>query len=148
MRRSIGTMLVVVFVSTLAFAAAPQGRNGGHDRGRHEGWAKHQDQDRNEHRSWDFEHERVVVGRPFPRGRFQGVGRPFVFRRVDFHARQVILADRSTWIVAPYDLELCRDWRWDRDKVVVYDDDVHSGWYVLFNTRLGRNVHVEYFGVG
>jgi hypothetical protein len=31
--------------------------------------------------------------------------------------------------------------------VYVYDDDHHSGWYLLFNARLGRTVHVEYFGV-
>ena len=148
MRKLIGTTLLLMLASTLAFAAAPQGRKGDHDRGRHEGWAKHSDEDRDRHRDWDFEHERVIVSHPFPRGRFPGAGRSFVFRTVDFRTRRVILADRSAWIVAPYDLELCRDWRWDRDTVVVYDDDVHPGWYVLFNTRLGSHVHVEYFGVG
>jgi hypothetical protein len=48
--------------------------------------------------------------------------------------------------MAPYDRDRCRDWRWDRDDVYVYDDDAHPGWYLLFNARLGRYVHVEYFG--
>jgi hypothetical protein len=148
MSKLLGTTLVFLLTSTLVFAAPPQGRHGGHDRGLHKGWEKHHDQDRNEHRNWDFERERWVAGRPFPHGRFRGVGGTFVFRTVDFPARRVILADRSAWIVAPYDIDRCRDWRWDRDRVVVYDDDVHPGWYVLFNTRLGSHVHVEYFGVG
>jgi len=25
--------------------------------------------------------------------------------------------------------------------------DLHPGWYVLFNSRLGRSVHVEFFGM-
>jgi len=29
----------------------------------------------------------------------------------------------------------------------VYDDDRHPGWYLLFNARLGRYVHVEFFGM-
>src|SRR6266481_5916672 len=41
----------------------------------------------------------------------------------------------------------CRDWEWERDRVYVYDDDHHPGWYLLFNARLGRYVHVEYFGL-
>jgi hypothetical protein len=148
MRKFMNAAFVLILASTLALAAAPQGRNGGHDRGRHEGWEKHHDQDRNEHRDWDFEHERSFEGQPFPHGRFQGVGRSFALRAFDFHFRRAILADRSAWMVAPYDLERCRDWRWDRDRVVVYDDDLHPGWYVLFNTRLGSHVHVEYFGAG
>src|SRR6266404_2215526 len=38
------------------------------------------------------------------------------------------------------------NWDSDRDRVYVYDDDHHPGWYLLFNARLGRYVHVEYFG--
>ena len=46
-----------------------------------------------------------------------------------------------------YDLNRCRDWQWDRDQVYVYDDDHHPGWYLLFNSRLGGYVHVEFSGV-
>jgi hypothetical protein len=148
MRKRMGIAALIVLSSIVALAAAPQGRNGGHDRGRHEGWAKHHDQDRDSHRDWDFEQQRVMVGHAYPRGRFVGVGRSFGFRAADLHARRVILSDRSMWIVAPYDIDSCRDWEWDRDRVVVYDDDLHPGWYVLLNTRLGRHIHVEYFGIG
>jgi len=58
----------------------------------------------------------------------------------------IILYDQSNWVVAPYDVPRCRDWEWDRDRVYVYDDYDHPGWYVLFNSRLGRSVHVEFFG--
>jgi hypothetical protein len=54
---------------------------------------------------------------------------------------------RANWVVAPYDLDRCRDWQWERDQVYVYDDDHHPGWYLLFNSRLGRYVHVEFSGV-
>ena len=148
MRTFIRAAVVFTLGSTLALAASAQGRGQSHDRGRHVGWAKHHDQDLQGHRDWNFEHERIVVGRPFPYGRFPGVGGSFAFRTIDLPARRVVLADQSTWIVAPYDLERCRDWRWDRDTVVVYDDDVHSGWYVLFNARTGNYAHVEFLGVG
>jgi hypothetical protein len=36
---------------------------------------------------------------------------------------------------------------WDHDRVYVYDDDRNPGWYVFFNSRLGRYVHVEFFGM-
>jgi len=55
-------------------------------------------------------------------------------------------AEIAATIVTDYDLARCRDWAWDRDEVYVYDDDHHPGWYLLFNSRLGRYVHVEYFG--
>lgn len=47
----------------------------------------------------------------------------------------------------PYDIPRCRDWEWDRDRFYVYDDARHPGWYVLINSRLGRSVHVEFFGM-
>ena len=67
--------------------------------------------------------------------------------RVDYRTRHVFLYDNSDWVVASYDVDHCRDWEWERDRVYVYDDDHHPGWYLLFNARLGRYVHVEYFGV-
>src|SRR6266850_1286288 len=90
-------------------------------------------QDRNEHRDRDNRHDHVRS--------------EFIARRMDFRTRRVVLYDNSNWVVASYDLDRCRDWEWDRDRVYVYDDDHHPGWYLLFNARLGRTVHVEYFGV-
>jgi hypothetical protein len=116
-----------------------------HDNGKHKGWYKHGDRD--DYRDWNDDHDRIRPGRAYPYGRYEGVKRSFVSVSIDYHTRRVVLYDRSNWVVAPYDIDRCRDWRWDRDEVFVYDDDHHPGWYLLFNGRLGRYVHVEYFGV-
>jgi hypothetical protein len=118
-------------------------RDDRHDNGKHKGW----DNPNNPHyRDWDAEHARVEPGRRYPRGRYPDVRQKYVAVRIDYRTRRVVLFDRSTWVVADYDLQRCRDWAWDRDEVYVYDDDHHPGWYVLFNARLGRYVHVEYYG--
>jgi hypothetical protein len=114
-----------------------------HDNGKHKGW----DNPHNPHANWDSEHERIQPGRSYPHGRYEHVREVFVARRIDYGTRRVVLYDNSNWVVANYDLDRCRDWEWDRDRVYVYDDDHHPGWYLLFNARLGRYVHVEYFGV-
>jgi hypothetical protein len=92
------------------------------DRGLHKGWYKH--------------------------GRYKDVRHVWKIRTFEVRSRRVILVDRSTWVIASYDIPHCRDWAWDRDEVYVYDDDRHPGWYLLFNARLGRSVHVEFFGLG
>jgi hypothetical protein len=120
-------------------------RDDHHDNGKHKGWYKHGDRD--DYRDWDDDHDRIRPGRAYPYGRYEGVKHSFVSVSIDYRARRVVLYDRSNWVVAPYDIDRCRDWRWDRDEVFVYDDDHHPGWYLLFNGRLGRYVHVEYFGV-
>ena len=121
-----------------------EGKN--HDNGRHEGWDRHRDQVREDHSEWDYEHERMHPGERGAHGEYVVVKKTIVLRGYDRESRRVILNDHSNWIIASHDLERCRDWRWDRDSVYVYADEVHPGWYVLFNARLGRFVHVEYFG--
>lgn len=116
-----------------------------HDNGKHKGWEKQEA--RADYRNWDHEHDRIVPGRAYPRGHYEHVREVFVARSIDYHTRNVVLYDRSNWVVASYDLDRCRDWQWDRDQVYVYDDDHHPGWYLLFNARLGRYVHVEFSGV-
>jgi len=120
-------------------------RDDHHDNGKHKGEYKHGDRD--DYRNWNDDHDRIRPGRRYAYGRYENVKRSFVSVSIDYRTRRVVLYDRSNWVVAPYDIDRCRDWRWDRDDVFVYDDDHHPGWYLLFNARLGRYVHVEYFGV-
>jgi hypothetical protein len=112
-----------------------------HDNGKHKGWYKHHDRD---YRDWDYDGERVRGYYPY--GHYPYTRHDIVVRGFDPRTRHMILYDQSNWVVAPYDVPRCRDWEWDRDRVYVYDDDYHPGWYVLFNSRLGRSVHVEFFG--
>lgn len=169
MRKIITGALFMALAGTLAVAAPRQdrddhrGRDDKHDNGKHEGRDKHGGDDGDRHdngnhrgwdnshnphyRDWDSDHDRIRPGRAYPYGRYEHVRGEFIARRMDFRTRRVVLYDNSNWVVASYDLDRCRDWEWERDRVYVYDDDHHPGWYLLFNARLGRYVHVEYFGV-
>lgn len=163
MRKLIASAAMMALAGTLAIANPRQDRNDHHDNGKHKGQDKHGDGDQgdhhdngkhkgwdnphNPHANWDYDHDRIKPGRAYPYGRYEHVRGEFIARRIDFRTRRVVLYDNSNWVVASYDLDRCRDWEWDRDQVYVYDDDHHPGWYLLFNARLGRYVHVEYFGV-
>jgi len=136
MRKIIAGTLFMALAGTLAVAAPRQDRDDHRDR-----------DDRHDYRDWDQDHDRIRPGRVYPYGRYDHVRAVFVARRIDYRTRRVVLYDNSNWVVASYDLNRCRDWEWDSDRVYVYDDDHHPGWYLLFNARLGRTVHVEYFGV-
>jgi Ni/Co efflux regulator RcnB len=167
MRRFIFGAVLLVLAGSLAATSLAQDRDRDdrHDNGKHKGWDKHGDDDRgdrhdngrhkgwekqeirDEHRDWDADRDRFHPGHAYPYGRYEHVRSVFIARRMDFRTRRVVLYDNSNWVVAAYDLDRCRDWAWDRDEVYVYDDDHHPGWYLLFNARLGRYVHVEYFGL-
>ncbi len=164
------SVLSAFLIMALAATASPvrshaqdRGRDDHHDNGKHKGWEKHEDRDddrhdrdrhedrdhdhdRDRYRDWDYDHARVVPGHAYFHGRYPDVRHQFVAVAIDYHTRHVQLFDHSTWVVADYDVARCRDWAWNRDEVYVYDDDHHPGWYLLFNARLGRYVHVEYFG--
>jgi hypothetical protein len=170
MRHLLTGTLLLVLSPALTFAGPPQDRDDHkdrdehHDNGKHKGWDQHDDRgergDRHDngkhyggdnahnphYRDWDDDHDRMRPGHPYPYGRYEHVKGEFIARRIDFRTRRVELYDNSNWVVASYDLERCRDWQWDRDRVYVYDDDHHPGWYLLFNARLGRYVHVEFNG--
>jgi hypothetical protein len=152
MRKFLGGALVLSLCAAVAFAGPrpDHGNHGGdehHDNGRHLGWDKHHDdEDRAEHRGWDYRRDSIDHGREYPHGHYEGVRRTWVLGAFDFHTRRVVLGDHSHWVIASYDIDRCRDWRWGHDDVRVYEDDVHPGWYVLFNARLGHYVHVQYFG--
>jgi hypothetical protein len=162
MRKIIAGTLFLALTATMGAAVPRQDHGNGHDNGKHKGWDKHGDDgdrhDNGNHRgwdnprnphysNWDSDHDRIRPGRAYPYGRYDHVRSVFIARRMDFRTRRVVLYDNSNWVVASYDVDRCRDWEWDRDRVYVYDDDHHPGWYLLFNARLGRYVHVEYFGV-
>ena len=170
MRKILSGIFIMALAATLTIAAGPQDRGDRHDRddrhdnGKHKGQEKHEDRgddrdrhdngkhkgwdnERNPHANWDADRERIQPGRAYPHGRYEHVREVFVARRIDYRTRRVVLYDNSNWMVANYDLDRCRDWEWERDRVYVYDDDHHPGWYLLFNARLGRYVHVEYFGL-
>ena|SRR5437660_798505 len=165
MRKILAAMIFTALAGALSIAAPHQDRDDHHDNGKHKGRDKHEDrdEDRDRHdngkhkgwdnphnphyRDWDSDGERVRAGRAYPYGRYQHVREVFVARRIDYRTRRVVLYDNSNWVVANYDVDRCRDWEWERDRVYVYDDDHHPGWYLLFNARLGRYVHVEYFGL-
>lgn len=167
MRKILNLALLIGLSATLAYSQPRQDRD---DRRKdkkddeHRGWEKREarerreDHDRDEHRDrddrrdvddhrhWDSDLERIEEGRRYPHGRYAAVRHDYVSLSIDLRSRRVMLEDRSAWVVAPYDMPHCRDWRWGQDRVFVYDDDEHPGWYLLFNARLGRYVHVEFFG--
>src|SRR6266566_5119761 len=130
--------------SVLAFPPAVSARPQDDDHGKHKGRYKHHDRDYDD---WDYDGERIRPGSHYPFGRYPHVRHVIVVRGFDARSRHIILYDQSNWVVAPYDVPRCRDWEWDRDRVYVYNDYDHPGWYVLFNSRLGRSVHVEFFGM-
>ena len=135
--------LLALAASVFAFPAAVLARPQDDDHGKHKGWYKHHDRDYDQ---WDYDGERIRPGHYYPHGRYPYVRHVIVVRGFDPRTRHIILYDQSNWVVAPYDVPRCRDWEWDRDRVYVNDDYDHPGWYVLFNSRLGRSVHVEFFG--
>jgi hypothetical protein len=165
MRKILAGIFFMALAGTLSMAAPRQDHEDRHDNGKHKGWDKHEDRgdegdrhDNGKHKGWDNPHnphyrdwdddgERIHPGRAYPYGRYDHVREVFIARRIDYRTRRVVLYDNSNWVVANYDLDRCRDWEWERDRVYVYDDDHHPGWYLLFNARLGRYVHVEYFGL-
>jgi hypothetical protein len=152
MRKLLGSALVLALAGTLAVASPRPGRddeqgNQKHDdNGGHLGWLKHHQKKPDDNADWDFDHDHLVPGHYYPRGRFVSSRQKFVVVSVNYSTRRLTLDDHSTWVVASHDIDRCRDWHWDKDDVQVHDDEMHPGWYVLTNARLRQHVHGEYFG--
>ena len=50
------------------------------------------------------------------------------------------------WNFAPYDYNIPRGWKWNGDRVAIYRDPVHAGWYLAYSPRSGTYAHAEYLG--
>jgi hypothetical protein len=92
--------------------------------------------------------EHYVLAHPWTHGRFiGGFGPRHVFRLAGGGCDRFWF-DSFAFSVSPYEVGLgwCDGWAWDRDQVVIYEDPADVGWYLAYNVRLGRYLHVEYMG--
>jgi hypothetical protein len=89
---------------------------------------------------------RYHVDQPWAHGRFTGgFGPRYVYRLRGGNYSRFEL-DGNFFSVAQADYELCADWDWSNDNIVLYADPDHDGFYLAYDTRLGTYAHVEYLG--
>jgi hypothetical protein len=89
---------------------------------------------------------RYRLEQPWAHGRFTGgFGPRYVYRLRGGNEERFEL-DGNFFAIAPADYELCNDWDFDDDNIVLYADPDHDGFYLAYDTRLGTYAHVEYLG--